>query len=160
MICFRDQFVDQLWRPLAPLQVRLDGGERDFGQHECGAAQLTRTGAAKGAARKCPQAGLETLSLIGDAAPERRRPVALNEIVAAVEHEQPRVVQMPARPGRRVERGAEAIARLDRGDETLLIGEHGLEPHLAKQRIARGEAIIERTLGRFQPLGDRIDVTD
>ena len=56
-----------------------------------------------------------------------------------------------------MERGAKAVAGLDRGDETLLIGEHGLEPHFAEQRVARGEAIVERTLGRFQPLGDRID---
>ena len=63
----------------------LDGGDRDFRQHERGPAHLTATGAAEGAARKRPQAGLEALSLIGDAAPERRRPVALNEIVAAVE---------------------------------------------------------------------------
>ena len=56
-----------------------------------------------------------------------------------------------------MERGAQAVARLDRRDETLLIGEHGLEPQFAEQRVARGEAIVERALGGLEPLGDRID---
>src|SRR5271168_5374211 len=50
VIRLRDQFVDQLGRPLAPLQVWLDGGDRDFRQDECRAAHLGPTGAAEGAA--------------------------------------------------------------------------------------------------------------
>src|SRR3984885_16073435 len=114
-IRLHDQFVDHLGRPLATHEMRPDGGDRDLRQDECRAAHLGASSAAEGAAGKRPQAGLEALSLIGDAAPERRRPVALYEIVTAIEHEQPRVVQMTAGPGRRVERRAKAVARLDRG---------------------------------------------
>ena len=56
-----------------------------------------------------------------------------------------------------MQRGAQPLARLDRGDEALLIGEHGLEPDFAEERVARSEAIVERTLGRSNPLGDEID---
>ena len=105
-ISLADQFINQPRRPLSALEMMLDRGERDFRQHECGVAHLSATGAAERSARKCPQASLETLSLIGHAASQRRRPVALNEIMAAVEHQQPRVFQMAARPGRRVQRGA------------------------------------------------------
>ena len=157
MICFGDQLIDQPRRRLAALKMRLDGGERNFRQHEYGAAQLGRPGAAERGPRERLQAGLEALGLIGDAALQRRRPVAMDEIVAAVEHQQPRVIEMAARPRRRVERGAEAVAGLDRGDEALLKGEHGRQPQFAEQRVARREAVVERTLWRLEPLGDGVD---
>ena len=86
--------------------MTLDRRERHFREDECGPAHLNATSAAERAAGKCPQASLETLSLIGHTASERRRPVALNEIMAAVEHQQSCVFQMAARPSRRVQRGA------------------------------------------------------
>src|SRR5580658_4951867 len=88
-----DQLVDQRWRALAALEMGLHGGDRGFRKHECGAAQLSPTRAAERMPRKSPQAGLEALRLIGHAALERRRPFAVNEIVAAVEQEQPSIIQ-------------------------------------------------------------------
>src|SRR5258707_5104436 len=64
---------------------------------------------------------------------------------------------MQARPGGRMQRGAEPVAGFDGRDESLLIGEDGFQPQLAKQRIARSEAVIERALWSSQALRDRID---
>src|SRR3984885_15360370 len=64
---------------------------------------------------------------------------------------------MTAGPGRRGDPHPAPVPPLDRGNETLLIGEPGLEPYFSKQRVARGEAIVEGALGGLQPLGDRID---
>ena len=63
---------------------------------------------------------------------------------------------MTARPGRRVERRAQARAGLDRRDEIRLIGEHGREPQFAEQRVAQSRS-DGRTAGGFQPLADQID---
>jgi hypothetical protein len=48
--------------------------------------------------------------------------------MAAVEQQQPRIVQMQPRPGRHVQHGAQTVVGLDRGDETLLKGEYGFKP--------------------------------
>src|SRR5215469_2002789 len=109
VICFPYQVVDQRRRRLATLQVLLYGGHRNFGEHESRATQLHRAGAAECIPREPPQARLEAPRLIGDGALERRRPIALDEIVAAVEQQQSRIVQMPAHPGRSVKRGAKSI---------------------------------------------------
>ena len=139
------------------LQVRLHRGQRNLRKHELGAAQLRRTSTAKGRPRKSAEAGLEALRLVSHALLQRRGPVAVNEIVAAIEHEKPGVVEISARPSRRMKRGAKTVARLDRRDETLLIGKHGLQPQFAEQRVARSEAVVERALGGVQPLGYEID---
>ena len=65
------------------------------------------------------------LGLIAMLALESGSASCLDEVVAAVEHQQPGVIETAARPGGGVERGPEAVASVDRGDETLLIGEHG-----------------------------------
>ena len=141
------------------LKMRLDRGQRNLRQHE-----LARRSSARRRGQTPPRANVRKQAskrsrLIGHAALQRRRPVALNEIVPAIEHEQPGVVEMSARPSRRVERSAETVARLDRGDETLLIGEHGLQPQFAEQRVARGEAIVERALGAFSRSATESTVT-
>ena len=64
---------------------------------------------------------------------------------------------MAARPRRRVESGAQAVAGLDRSDKALLKREHSREPQLAEQRVARREAVVERALWRLEPLGDGVD---
>ena len=141
------------------MQVRLHRGQRNLHKHELGAAQLRRTSTAKGRPRETAEAGLEALRLVGDALLQRRGPVAVNEIAAAIEHQKPGVVEISARPSRRVERGAKTVARLDRRDETLLIGKHGLQPQFAEQRVAQSEAVVERALGSVQPLGYGMTVT-
>ena len=85
----------------------LHGGRRNFGKYECGATDLSGSGAAKRLPRKCPQTCLDAFRLIGDASLQRSRPVAVNKIVAAVEEEQSGIVQVPTRPGRHVKRRAE-----------------------------------------------------
>src|SRR5271156_3118540 len=64
---------------------------------------------------------------------------------------------MAARPRRRVEGGAEAVAGLDRSDKALLKRKHSREPQLAEQRVARREAVVERALWRLEPFGDGVD---
>src|SRR6185437_16219722 len=113
--------------------------------------------AAEGLPGEAIEAALEALRLIDDTAPERSRPIALDEIVAAIEQQQPGIVEVAARPGRHVQRRTQPVAGLDRRDEPLLEVEHGVEPELAQQHVARSEAMIERALGGVQPLDDRID---
>ena len=100
--------------------------------------------------------GEQTLRLLAHAAFQRCRKIALYEVVAAVEQEQPRIVDMRPRPGRRVQRRGETIAGLDRRDEALLVGQDRRQPEFAEQRVARGEAMIERTLRCPQILRDGI----
>src|SRR5258708_1294030 len=64
---------------------------------------------------------------------------------------------MQPRPARRVKRHSEPIAGVGGSDEILLISQHGLQPQLAEQRVARTEAVIERALWRLQPPRDGID---
>src|SRR5215831_16201555 len=64
---------------------------------------------------------------------------------------------MLACPGRRMKRGSEPVASFDGRNEPLLIGEDGRQPQLAKQRVARSEAVVERALWSFQALRDGID---
>src|SRR5215470_15337513 len=46
----------------------------------------------------------------------------------------------------RQKRGSEPVASFDGRNEPLLIGEDGRQPQLAKQRVARSEAVVERAL--------------
>ena len=104
------------------------GSDRNFRQHKGGAPELRRANAAEGMACKALQARLEALRLICLAASKCRGPIALDEIVAAVEQQQPCIIQMESYPGRRVKRGGEPVAGFDGRDETFLIGEHGGQP--------------------------------
>src|SRR5215831_7754128 len=134
-----------------------DGGDRNFCQHKGGAPELRRADAAEGIACKALQARLEALRLVCHAVFKRCGPIALDEIVAAVKQQEPCIIQMEAYPGWCVKRGGEPVAGFDGRDETFLIGEHGGQPQLAEQRVARGEAVVEGALWRFQVLGDRLD---
>ena len=118
MISPRDQFIDNWRRHFALLQMTLDGCKRNFGEHESGAANLGSTSLAKNIPGKLGQAFLEALRLFANAALELLRPVALDEIMPTVEHEQSRVFQMGSRPGRRVEGGGKAVASGDRCHES------------------------------------------
>src|SRR6516165_3759987 len=131
--------------------------QRNLDEHKAGVTQLRRPGAAELIPRKFLHTHLESLRLFRDSALQRSRPIALNEIVTTVEHQEARIVQMPAHPPRRVKRGGQTVAGLNFLNEALLKGERGREPELAQQRIARSETVVERTLWRFQALGDGID---
>jgi hypothetical protein len=64
---------------------------------------------------KARETSLKSLCLVAYATFERSGPVALHEIMTAVEQQEPRVIQMQSRPGRRMERGSEPIAGFDKG---------------------------------------------
>src|SRR5260221_1178308 len=48
-----------------------------------------------------------------------------------------------------------SVAGVDGGDESLLVGEDGLEPQLTQKNVARGEAVVERAGRRLEPLRER-----
>src|SRR5262252_7688038 len=124
--------------------------DRDFRQYEGGAPQLTRTDAAKGLPCKAVQARLESIGLIAHTAFKRCGPIALHEIVAAVEQQHPRIIQILADPGRCVQRSTESIAGFDGRNEPLLIGKDSRQPQFAEQRVTRCETIVERALRSLQ----------
>ena len=157
MISLAYQFIDQWrWR-FATLEVHLYGSDRNFCEYEGSASELCWANAAEGKLCEGLQASLEALSLIAHTASQWCRPIALHEIVTAVEEQQPSIIQVPAHPCRRVERSGKPITSLDGCDEALLIGERGRQPQLTEKRVARSEAIVERSLWGVQPLHDGID---
>ena len=153
----RYQFIDQSRRRFAIPKVRLYGGDGNFREYEGGAPELCRTCATKCVPCKARETSLESLCLVAHSTFKRRGPVALHEIMTAVEQQEPRVIEMQSCPGRRVERRGEPIASFDRSEESFLIGQHGVQPQLAEQRVTRREAVIERTLWRLQALRDGLD---
>ena len=62
------QFIDQRRRRLSLPEVRLDGSQRNFGEHERGSTKFSRAGAAEGAPCKPFEARFELLRLISDSA--------------------------------------------------------------------------------------------
>jgi hypothetical protein len=52
VVRFGNQFIDERRGRLATVQVGLHGRRRDLCEHECGATQLCRAGAAKRVPRK------------------------------------------------------------------------------------------------------------
>jgi hypothetical protein len=122
------ELIDQRRRRLATLEVRFDGSDRNFRKRKGGVPDLPGTRATEGVSCKALKARLEALRLIAYAASERRRPIALDEIVAAVKQEQARIIQMQACPGGRMKRGGKAVAGFDGDDEPLLIGDDGRQP--------------------------------
>jgi hypothetical protein len=62
----RDQFIDQRRRRLAPLQMSLHGGNRNFRQHESGPPDLSGTCATERLTCKVYEARLEPLRLLLD----------------------------------------------------------------------------------------------
>jgi hypothetical protein len=157
VVGLRYQFVDQRRRRFAAFEVRLYGSNGNLREHEHGTLELRRASSTECPACKAGQAGLEALRLIAHAAFEIRRPISLHEIMAAIEQQQSRIVQMQTRPGRRVKRGGESVPGFDGRHKTRLIGKYGLQPQLSKQRVARSEAVIERTFWRAQALRHRIN---
>jgi hypothetical protein len=71
LIGLGDEFIDQRRGRLAPLKVRLDGGQRNLRQHEGGAAKLRWASAAESLPREALEAGLDPLRLSAHAAFER-----------------------------------------------------------------------------------------
>ena len=151
------QFIDQ-WRwGLSLNEVRLHRCDRNFRQHERGAPKTRRGRRGRTPVARSCSGTLRTAEPGYARHAGRRRPVALYEILAAVKQEQARVIQMQARPGGGVKSGCEPVAGFDGRDESLLIGEGRFQPQFTEQRVARSEALVERTLGSSQPSRDRID---
>jgi hypothetical protein len=83
----RYQFIDQSRRRFAIPKVRLYGGDGNFCEHEGGAPELRRTSSTKCTACKARHAPLEPLRLIAHATFEGFGPIALHEIMTAVEQQ-------------------------------------------------------------------------
>ncbi len=83
------ELVDDQGRRLAALQMLLGRRERDLGHDKCGAPHLVRAHVAKGRKGEPFQARDESLLLVCDAAPKLCGPFAADEVMAAVEHQQP-----------------------------------------------------------------------
>src|SRR5258705_13468604 len=81
----RYQFIDQSRRRFAIPKVRLYGGDGNFCEHEGGAPELRRTSATECTACKARHAALEPLCLIAHATFEGFGPIALHEIMTAIE---------------------------------------------------------------------------
>jgi len=120
------QFIDQWWWRLTTLEVHLYGSDWNFCEYEGSTSDLCPANAPEGKSREGLQASFKALSLIAHTASQWRGPIAVHEIVTAVEEEQPRIIQVPAHPGRCVERSGKPVAGFDSRDEALLIREHGL----------------------------------
>src|SRR5215831_10839393 len=83
----RYQFIDQSRRRFAIPKVRLYGGDGNFCEHEGGAPELRRTGSTECTACKARHAALEPLCLIAHATFEGFGPIALHEIMTAIEQQ-------------------------------------------------------------------------
>jgi hypothetical protein len=81
------QFIDEWRRRFATLKVRPYDSDWNFCEHEGGATEVGRTNATERLPCKARQAGLEPLRLIAHATFEIRWPIALHEIVTAVEQQ-------------------------------------------------------------------------
>ena len=99
-------------------------------------------------------ADFHALRHLGDALAQFPRPFAVQEILAIVKQQQARLVRMVPHPGRRVERGLQAVAGLERRAHTGLELQHRAKPERAEQCIPRGEAMIERAGRRSEPFAD------
>src|SRR6516164_794718 len=83
----RYQFIDQSRRRFAIAKVRLYGGDGNFCEHEGGAPELRRTSSTECTACKARHAALEPLCLIAHATFEGFGPIALHEIMTAIEQQ-------------------------------------------------------------------------
>src|SRR6516165_7026397 len=83
----RYQFIDQSRRRFAIPKVRLYGGDGNFCEHEGGAPELRRTSSTECTACKARHAALEPLCLIAHAPFEGFGPIALHEIMTAIEQQ-------------------------------------------------------------------------
>ena len=83
----RYQFIDQSRRRFAIPKVRLYGGDGNFCEHEGGAPELRRTSSTECTACKARHAALEPLCLIAHATFEGFGPIALHEIMTAIEQQ-------------------------------------------------------------------------
>ena len=124
MVCDADQLVDDRRRFLAALQMLAHGADRQFRQQELGAANFVAAGATKHQLGEAREAGFHMPGLRRDAVAQSLGPAALQEIIAVIEQQDARFVEMGAHPLRRVERGAQAVAGIERGGDPLLEIEH------------------------------------
>src|SRR5262249_47047875 len=108
-----DQLVDQTRRRLAALQMAAHGGDRHLRQHKGARLDSPKPRPPESPPREGSEAPPQALSLTGDSALQPGRPIALDEVVAAVKQQQPRLVEMLAGPGWGVQRRAEPVARLN-----------------------------------------------
>src|ERR1700722_3154538 len=151
-----DQLIDERWRRFTSCEVPLDCGDWRFQQHEPGSKNLRRARAAEDLARKSGHALLKPLCLLTHPFLELVGPIALNEVMAAVERKQSRIFHMFAGPAWQMQRGSKAVARLDCRDKSHLKFQHQFQPKLAEQHIAGCEAVIEGALRSLETARDRI----
>jgi hypothetical protein len=130
---------------------------RHLGQHKLSAAEFVGSGTPECVAREIFETGPGALGMRGYLMLEFLRPIALDKIIPVIEQQDARLIQVPAYPNRCMQRCRQAIAGGECFLDALLEREHGLEPKLAKERIPRGEPVVERPDRRSQPLGDRRD---
>ena len=138
-------------------QVLADRCDRHLGQHELGPADGLGTGIAKHLARKSLESRLEPPGVRGHPLAQGLRPFTLNEVVAVIKQQQPAFIDMFAHPSRRVQRHVEPVAGFASGLGAVLERQHGLQPQLPEQRVARRKAMIKGSRRGLQKLGDRAD---
>jgi len=126
-------------------QVLPYGRYRNFGQHELSAAEFIRPGTPKCALREIFETGPGTLRMRSYSLLEVLRPITLYEIIPVIEQQEAPLIQMPAHPNRCMQRCCQAIAGGKCHLDPFLERQHGLQPKLAKERIPRGEPVVERS---------------
>ena len=125
-------------------QVLPDGRYRYFGQHELSATDFVRSGTPESVVREIFETGPGALRMRSYSLLEFLRPIALHKIIPMIEQQEAPLIEMPAYPNRCMERCRQAIASGECRLDALLERQHGFKPKLAKERIPRGEPVVER----------------
>ena len=103
-------------------------GDRYLEQHEVRFPYLSCAGTAEGVASKLRPTLLHPLRLLAHTDLEFVGPISLNEVVATVQRQQPRVIQVRTGPAWHMQCSSETVASLYCGDESLLKCERRFQP--------------------------------
>src|SRR5580692_8437630 len=135
-VCLCYQLIYERWGRFSAPDMFFDRRARRFYQHKRRATHLSWRGAAECLACECRQSHLEAIGLILDATSERFRPFAVDEIMAAIEQQQPRIIEMAARPCRHVKGRTESIPGIKSCEEARLEGKNRGQPQFSEQGVA------------------------
>jgi hypothetical protein len=155
--CGQDERVDVGRRRLAGRHVRPHRRVGDLDQREAHAPNAGREVVAELGTRERAKHRAGAVVDVGGPLGQVRRPVAGQEVLAAVQQQQPGLGWMPAHPRRRVQRRGVRVAGLHGLDPAGLEAPYQVEPQGAQQHVAAWKAVIQRAGGGAGRLGDRAD---
>jgi hypothetical protein len=138
-----DNLIHDGRRRLSGMQMRHDGSHWRVRQNEARAPQRFRPAAAERLASKPRNAIIDPPRLLRDARFERLRPLAMDEIIPVIEHEEPGIVEMRANPGRPMERRRKTVAPIDRRHESFLKALCGGKPQPPEEYVAGRKAMVK-----------------